>query len=1114
MENSFPVVNSTLITTPSPLRRWLGAMVSILAVSCPLHDSVAADLIQPDPAYLISGTERDARLVMPDLIEIRIAGRKDSKEGPIKNLEVFQGSEGPKLPEVSDFQVSVNGTPVAIKEAGYRQELYFAAFKGYDIRVLGTVYLRLEQPVPQGATISITPKAGAWTGEPMVFKPSDDDWSPMIQVKQAGYQSDLPKRARVGLFAGTMGEIEVPQLPFEIIDAAGTVVHKGTLAETNEQGWAGGDYGHVLIADFSPLQTPGVYRLKIPGIGCSKTFRIDDGALQNALRLYALGIYHQRCGGSNDLPFTRHTHVDCHTKPADVPTSEERFRNTNKHIHDMSGSAYKAEDHPAPRMVNAEASLYPILKKGPIDVAGGHHDAGDYSKYVNNGSAFIHSMASSVDSFSAPDTNWDSLGLPESGDGIPDPLQLAKWEADYLMKMQDTDGGFFFLVYPIDRKYEGDVLPEDGDPQVVFPKNMIATAAVTGALAELGSSPQFIKHYPKEAQEYLAAAKKGYQFIKDGIAKHGLEGSHQVISHYGALFGHMDEMAYAAAAMFAATGDKTYEDDLKTWWPDPNDNKTRRWGWWYLFEGYGSAARVYALAEVSGRPGGKNADPEYMTKVRNEVIAAGKAQIDRAENNAYGIPVPLESKRFRGIGWFWVMDAAKDIAAAAILDPSLKDKAIEILADSSAFEFGANPVNRSMVSGSGDRWMREIVHQYAWNDERVLPPSGIPYGNIFGGPHNLDQYRVDGRNGLNFLYVPNLSENFPFYNRVAADAFNVSAEFTIDKQARNFSAYAFLTNATGIPFPKWAPIEGKITGLPATAEDGTPIAARLEGENLPPLEDAQIIWESSGSEPSYGKEFQGKTVGVFPGFVEVEAVWPDGRRLMARHDLPTSQPNAEEAATQGDSSVALINFDDLPTGPLTADSSSIPLKVEGSPSISDRNVIWSKKLTGHAIYFSDLPDFIEIPIDASIGEEGLSVTAWIYPQKFSFGTDLREILAVAQNGRRVTALRTSKWPNPRGADAVNNKGDILLNSETFTALSTDHWHKIGIDIAADGKVVYFLDGVAVGEGTTVIDPEGTLTIRLGGFRGFADDLHVFRPTKSAMNTSRQPANDHLLAQTR
>jgi hypothetical protein len=41
--------------------------------------------------------------------------------------------------------------------------------------------------------------------------------------------------------------------------------------------------------------------------------------------------------------------------------------------------------------------------------------------------------------------------------------------------MQDDDGGFYFLVYPRDRAYENDVLPDHGDPQIVWPKNTAAT---------------------------------------------------------------------------------------------------------------------------------------------------------------------------------------------------------------------------------------------------------------------------------------------------------------------------------------------------------------------------------------------------------------------------------------------------------------------------------------------------------------------------------------------------------------------------------------------------------------------------------------------------------------
>src|SRR4030095_2011506 len=124
------------------------------------------------------------------------------------------------------------------------------------------------------------------------------------------------------------------------------------------------------------------------------------------------------------------------------------------------------------------------------------------------------------------------LGIPESGDGISDVLQEAKWEADYLAKLQDADGGFSFLVYPTTREYESNVLPEHGDAQVVWPKNTAVTAAAVAALAQCASSPQFKKHYPETAAKYLKQAQLGWQFLTKAIEKHGKAGAYQKITFY------------------------------------------------------------------------------------------------------------------------------------------------------------------------------------------------------------------------------------------------------------------------------------------------------------------------------------------------------------------------------------------------------------------------------------------------------------------------------------------------------------------------------------------------------------------------------------------------------
>src|SRR5215212_8243645 len=187
--------------------------------------------------------------------------------------------------------------------------------------------------------------------------------------------------------------------------------------------------------------------------------------------------------------------------------------------------------------------------------------------------------------------------------------------------MQDADGGFYFLVYPKTREYEDDVTPDHGDPQVVWPKTTAVTAAATAALAEIASSPKFKAQFPAEAALYMSKAQLGWTFLTTAIAKYGKDGSYQKITHYGNEFMHDDELAWAASAMFAATGDSTYFAKLKAWLPDPNSPNIRRWGWWRLYEGWGCAIRTYAFAFRSGRVADAAMDKTYLAQCNAEIIA-------------------------------------------------------------------------------------------------------------------------------------------------------------------------------------------------------------------------------------------------------------------------------------------------------------------------------------------------------------------------------------------------------------------------------------------------------------------------------------------------------------
>ena len=55
----------------------------------------------------------------------------------------------------------------------------------------------------------------------------------------------------------------------------------------------------------------------------STQFLIDEGIAMGFTRTYALGLYHQRSGTSNDLPFTRFVHAADHTAPAQIPVQSD-----------------------------------------------------------------------------------------------------------------------------------------------------------------------------------------------------------------------------------------------------------------------------------------------------------------------------------------------------------------------------------------------------------------------------------------------------------------------------------------------------------------------------------------------------------------------------------------------------------------------------------------------------------------------------------------------------------------------------------------------------------------------------------------------------------------------
>jgi endoglucanase len=78
------------------------------------------------------------------------------------------------------------------------------------------------------------------------------------------------------------------------------------------------------------------------------------------------------------------------------------------------------------------------------DVSGGWFDAGDYNKYVTFAFTPLSDMLLAYEE--KPIAWSDATNIPESGNYVPDLLDEVKWELDWLLKMQNSNGSLMSKV--------------------------------------------------------------------------------------------------------------------------------------------------------------------------------------------------------------------------------------------------------------------------------------------------------------------------------------------------------------------------------------------------------------------------------------------------------------------------------------------------------------------------------------------------------------------------------------------------------------------------------------------------------------------------------------------
>jgi hypothetical protein len=141
----------------------------------------------------------------------------------------------------------------------------------------------------------------------------------------------------------------------------------------------------------------------------------------------------------------------------------------------------------------------------------------------------------------------------------------------------------------------------------------------------------------------------------------------------------------------------------------------------------------------------------------------------------------------------------------------------------------------------------------------------------------------------------------------------------------------------------------------------TPVTASLQVPGLD-LEGARILWEAKGQKPAFGETYTFTPSGYGAQWVEAEAQWPDGRRVVARgtlfadNGLPAITVAATDATATIGSTTDTATWTFTRTGPTTA-AVTVNFKFTGT----------AAKWTDYRRPEGDMPQSVVIPAGATSG---------------------------------------------------------------------------------------------------------------------------------------------------
>jgi endoglucanase len=306
------------------------------------------------------------------------------------------------------------------------------------------------------------------------------------------------------------------------------------------------------------------------------------------------------------------------------------------------------------------------------------------------------------------------LRIPEAGNGIPDVLDEAKWELDFLLRMQSPSGMVHHKIH--DEKWTGLPLKPADDPQprYLYPPSTAATLNVAAVGARCARV--YARWDKALAARCLAAAGKAWKAALANPAVYAPAGGEGGGAYED--FKVTDEFSWAAAELFATTGKQSYKKAITTQLKAADG---------FSWQETGGLADL-ALARIAWRLPllERWRLTQRISKVADQYVADLRSQ-------GYANPyLPADGK------YVWGSNSAvanNSMIMATAYNLTHNGKYRSAALESLDYLLGRNAINQSYVTGYGERDSHNQHHRFWAHALDPAMPTPAP-GSLAGGPNS------------------------------------------------------------------------------------------------------------------------------------------------------------------------------------------------------------------------------------------------------------------------------------------------------------------------------------------------------------------------------------------